>query len=103
MLFVRIPEAARAQCAKDSPSFVRNSHEPFRRFLRLICEMRSLSCVLAVAAGLLLLASCSRPAPPAAHATSSAAPVESPRARREVRVTGTIQAVHFSKVLRSEE
>ena len=61
--------------------------------------MRSLSCGLAVAAGLLLLASCSRPTPPAAHAASSAAPQQSPRARREVRVTGTIQAVHFSKVL----
>src|ERR1019366_10328522 len=99
MLFVRIPEAARAQCAEDSPAFVRNSHEPFRRFRRLICEMRSLSCGLAVAAGLLLLASCSRPSPPAAHAASSAAPQQSPRARREGRVTGTIQAVHFSKAL----
>jgi len=45
------------------------------------------------------LAACSRPTPPAAHAASAATPVESPRARREVRVTGTIQAVHFSKVL----
>ncbi len=53
----------------------------------------------AAAASLLLLASCSRPSPPTAHAASAAAPAESPRARREVRVTGTIQAVHFSKVL----
>ena len=51
------------------------------------------------AAPLLLLASCSRPSPPVAHAASASAPVEPPRARREVRVTGTIQAVHFSKVL----
>jgi HlyD family secretion protein len=61
--------------------------------------MRPLLCRLAFAAGLLLLAACSRPTPPAAHAASAATPVESPRARREVRVTGTIQAVHFSKVL----
>jgi HlyD family secretion protein len=61
--------------------------------------MRPLLCRLAVAAGLLFLASCSRPGPPAAHAASAATPVESPRAKREVRVTGTIQAVHFSKVL----
>lgn len=60
--------------------------------------MRSLSCGFAAAAGLLLLASCSRSSPPPEHA-ASAAPVESPRARREVRVAGTIQAVHFSKVL----
>ena len=65
--------------------------------------MRSLLRGLAAAAGLLLLASCSRPGPPPARAAGPRghppAPVESPRARREVRVTGTIQAVHFSKVL----
>ena len=61
--------------------------------------MRSLLRGLAAAAGLLLLASCSRPGPPPAHAASVPAPIESPRARRELRVTGTIQAVHFSKVL----
>ena len=65
--------------------------------------MRSWLCRLAVAAGLLLLASCSRPSPPTAHGAGPrghpAAAAEPPRARREVRVTGTIQAVHFSKVL----
>jgi hypothetical protein len=53
----------------------------------------------AAAASLLVLASCSRPNPPTAHAASISPPVESPRARRELRVSGTIQAVHFSKVL----
>ncbi len=57
----------------------------------------------AAAGVLLLLASCSRPSPPTAHAAGPgghpSAPVEPPRAKREVRVTGTIQAVHFSKVL----
>jgi multidrug efflux pump subunit AcrA (membrane-fusion protein) len=45
------------------------------------------------------LAACSRPSPRTARAASVAAPVGSPRPKREVRVTGTIQAVHFSKVV----
>jgi HlyD family secretion protein len=61
--------------------------------------VRALVSKFAAALVLLLLASCSRPSPHAAHAASPAAPVESPRAKREVRVTGTIQAVYFSKVL----
>ncbi len=48
-----------------------------------------------IAIPLLLLVSCSRPTPPVAHA---AAP-DIPRAKREVRITGTVEAVHSSKIL----
>ena len=44
---------------------------------------------------LLFLASCSRPAPTVTHA----APPDSPRVKREVRVTGIVEAVHSSKIL----
>lgn len=44
---------------------------------------------------LLLLASCSKNTPPVAHA---AAP-DSPRSKREIRVTGIVEAVHSSKIL----
>src|SRR5215471_16334457 len=50
---------------------------------------------LLAAIPLLLLASCSRPTPPVTHA----APPDAPRVKREVRVTGTVEAVHSSKVL----
>jgi multidrug efflux pump subunit AcrA (membrane-fusion protein) len=50
---------------------------------------------LSVAIPLLLLASCSRTTPPVAHA---AAP-DTPRAKREVRVTGIVEAVRSSKIL----
>jgi multidrug efflux pump subunit AcrA (membrane-fusion protein) len=50
---------------------------------------------LSVAILFLLLAACSRPTPPVTHA---AAP-DSPRVKREVRVTGTVEAVHSSKIL----
>jgi hypothetical protein len=43
----------------------------------------------------LLLAACSRPAPTVTHA----APPDTPRAKREVRVTGIVEAVHSSKIL----
>jgi multidrug efflux pump subunit AcrA (membrane-fusion protein) len=50
---------------------------------------------LLAAIPLLLLASCSRPTPPVTHA---AAP-DTPRTKREVRVTGIVEAVHSSKIL----
>jgi multidrug efflux pump subunit AcrA (membrane-fusion protein) len=50
---------------------------------------------LPIAALRLLLAACSRPTPPVTHA---AAP-DAPRVKREVRVTGIVEAVHSSKVL----
>jgi multidrug efflux pump subunit AcrA (membrane-fusion protein) len=49
----------------------------------------------AVAILFLTLVSCSRPTPPVAHA---AAP-DAPRVKREVRVTGIVEAVHSSKIL----
>jgi len=53
---------------------------------------------LAGAIPLLLLASCSRSAPQVAHA-SSGSPPEPPRLKREIRITGALEAVHSSKVL----
>lgn len=50
---------------------------------------------VAIAIPLLLLASCSRSTPPVTHA----APPDTPRAKREVRVTGIVEAVHSSKIL----
>jgi multidrug efflux pump subunit AcrA (membrane-fusion protein) len=43
------------------------------------------------------LASCSRPTPPVTHAASTL-PSE-PRSRREIRLTGVVEAIHSSKVL----
>jgi len=53
---------------------------------------------VAAAAPLLLLAACGRNTPPVTHAAETA-PVSAARTKREVRVTGIIQAVHASKVL----
>jgi multidrug efflux pump subunit AcrA (membrane-fusion protein) len=53
------------------------------------------SSLFAVAIPLLCLASCSRTTPPVAHA----APPDAPRVKREVRVTGIVEAVHSSKIL----
>jgi HlyD family secretion protein len=50
-------------------------------------------CLLVAAA--FSLASCSRPTPTVTHA----APAEPPRIAREVRVTGTVEAVHSTKIL----
>src|SRR5450432_2788289 len=58
---------------------------------------------LTAAIPMLLLFACTRQAPPVAHAasvaTTSASREEAPRARREVRVTGILEAVHSAKVL----
>lgn len=53
------------------------------------------SSVCKIALPLVFLAACSRPTPPITHA---AAP-EAPRAKREVRVTGIVEAVRSSKIL----
>ncbi len=50
---------------------------------------------LSAALPLLLLASCSPSTPPITHAS----PPDTPRAKREVRVTGVVEAVHSSKIL----
>ena len=46
----------------------------------------------------LLLAACARNTPPVAHAADKA-PAEAARPKREVRISGIIQAVHASKIL----
>ena len=51
--------------------------------------------VCAIAVLLLTVNSCSRPTPTVTHA----APAEPPRLAREVRVTGTVEAVHSTKIL----
>src|SRR5262245_27854375 len=60
------------------------------------CIVRQLAVVLCAVG----LAACSRPAPTTAQAASSGnVPTTQPRGKRGVRLTGTVQAVHFSKVL----
>ena len=49
-------------------------------------------------ASALLLAACSRVSPPVTHAASQPPPAEA-RVKREIRITGTVQAVHSSKVM----
>src|ERR1035438_6005661 len=61
--------------------------------------MKRWICVLATAVSAMVLVSCERPAPSVQAATTPAATAEAPDAKREVRVTGVIQAVHASKVL----
>jgi HlyD family secretion protein len=60
---------------------------------------RSVVRPLAAAGFLLLLVSCSHPTPPIAQAAAPATRQDTSRAKREVRVTGVIEAVHSSKVL----
>jgi HlyD family secretion protein len=50
-------------------------------------------------AAVLLLASCNRVSPPVTHAASHQPPADAGPVKREIRITGTIQAVHSSKVL----
>ena len=54
---------------------------------------------LVVLAGALLFASCSRPAPSTAQAASPTLPREPAIGKREIRLTGIVEAVHASKVL----
>src|SRR5690349_20214362 len=53
---------------------------------------------IAVAMPALLLAGCARYSPPITHAADKF-PSEGQRLKREIRVTGLVQAVHASKVL----
>jgi len=59
------------------------------------CSVRKLAGVVS----LLFLASCSRPTPVVTHAAPPSATLHTERSKREVRVTGTLEAVHSSKVL----
>lgn len=54
---------------------------------------------LAAAAPLLFLASCSRTAPPVAEAAGPAPARQSAPDKREIRLTGLVEAVHSSKIL----
>ena len=53
----------------------------------------------ATAIVLLSLTACTRPAPTTTYAAPGSQPVAPERLKREVRVTGTVQAVHSSKIL----
>jgi len=59
------------------------------------CSVRKLAGVVS----LLFLASCSRPTPVVTHAAPPSATLHTARSKREVRVTGTLEAVRSSKVL----
>ena len=59
------------------------------------CSVRKLAGVVS----LLFLASCSRPTPVVTHAVPPSATLHTERSKREARVTGTLEAVHSSKVL----
>ena len=59
------------------------------------CTLR----LLAAAVPLLLLTSCSRTAPPVAEAAAPAPAREAGADKREIRLTGLVEAVHSSKVL----
>ena len=62
--------------------------------------MRRILRTLFAAAPLIFLCSCSRPAPHVAEAaTAGTVPAASVPVHREIRLTGTVQAVHYSKVL----
>ena len=56
-------------------------------------------CQLGLSAFLLLLASCGHPIAPTTHAASPTPQANTPNAKREVRLTGTVDAVHSAKVL----
>jgi multidrug efflux pump subunit AcrA (membrane-fusion protein) len=60
--------------------------------------MKKLLFPTGIFAALVLLAACSRPAPIIAHAADTI-PADHSQAKREIRVSGIIQAVHASKVL----
>src|SRR4051794_20072527 len=59
------------------------------------CDVR----LLAAAVPLLFLAACSHTAPPVAEAASPPPAREPVRGKREIRLTGLVEAVHSSKVL----
>src|SRR5215212_3734425 len=65
--------------------------------------MEKLVCRIGVALAAVLLIACGRNTPPVTHAADTPPPTAlsptSPRGKREVRVTGIIQAVHATKVL----
>ena len=54
---------------------------------------------LAVAIPLLALFGCTRAAPPVAHAAAGVVPPDANRLKREIRLTGMVEAVHSSKAL----
>jgi multidrug resistance efflux pump len=58
-------------------------------------HLRLLATILPV----LVLAACNRVAPPVTKAASPPSPVSTDPVKREIRISGTIQAVHSSKVL----
>jgi HlyD family secretion protein len=60
--------------------------------------MKKLVCQIGTVIATVILSTCARYTPPVTHAADTP-PSNTPRAKREVRVTGIIQAVHASKVL----
>ncbi|HEY1342931.1 MAG TPA: efflux RND transporter periplasmic adaptor subunit [Bryobacteraceae bacterium] len=61
--------------------------------------MKPSVCTLLAGIPVLLLTSCARPTPPVTHAATPPAGNEPASVKREVRLTGLVEAVHSSKVL----
>ena len=59
--------------------------------------MRTIASSFAALLPVLLLAACSRSTPPVTHAAEPT--VEQPRGKREIRLTGALEAIHSSKIL----
>jgi len=80
--------------------FVRKGAKPLCMYRRLIAEIRFMTTLLRQPAAVfvaLFLAACSRPTPSVTHAADPTPSV--PRGKREVRLTGTLEALHSSKIL----
>jgi HlyD family secretion protein len=62
--------------------------------------MRRIACKLSAALPFILACACSRPAPKVAQAADAGSlPASAAPVHREIRITGTVEAVHYSKVL----
>src|SRR4029077_15042925 len=86
---VPLPHSVHAIHAKN----ILNPAKHLWHLRRLIAEIRPMTLSLPIVILVLSLAGCSRSTPPVAHA----APLDAPRVKREVRVTGIVEAVHSSK------
>src|ERR1035441_9483794 len=79
--------------------YIQNPAKHLPPFRRLIAETRPMTSSLSVAIPLLFLASCSPSTPPVTHAAPPHTSPDTPRAKREVRVSGIVEAVRSSKIL----
>src|SRR5260370_14843274 len=80
-------------------NFVRKKAKPLYMYRRLIAEIVMITLLRQSAAifAASLLAACSRPTLSVTHAADPTP--DAPRGKREVRLTGTLEALHSSKIL----